>query len=233
MDTTTLIDIFIRTETYEAARYRRYQVCDSPHPHRPVTPTIPDGNISHSWRRLQQTSPGWTVQRSISGTHPYIETLILYPPCSFFHSKCHFLFLMKRITTILQKYVKKNAASHSYTGTSMTYCWWIIQTLRINWIRGILMNLRLKTRQGSTLLLHTSWIAVATASDRPKSASNRCVIEVSGDVFLCWNFAFYVFCLYLGFCHRAESYHLLFSLYFLFMSSIFHFRPPMVFVSHR
>ena len=60
--------------------------------------------------------------------------------------------------------------------------------MRINWIRVVLLILRLKTRQRSTLLRHTSWIAVATPTDRPKSVCNRCLIEVYGGVFC---FAFY------------------------------------------
>ena len=31
---------------------------------------------------------------------------------------------------------------------------------------------------------HTSWVAVATPTDRPKSVCNRCVIEVFGGVFV-------------------------------------------------
>ena len=30
---------------------------------------------------------------------------------------------------------------------------------------------------------HTSWMAVVTPTDRPKSVRNRCVIEVFGGVF--------------------------------------------------
>ena len=31
---------------------------------------------------------------------------------------------------------------------------------------------------------HTSWVAVATPTDRPKSIHNRCVIELFGGVFI-------------------------------------------------
>ena len=31
---------------------------------------------------------------------------------------------------------------------------------------------------------HTSWVAIVTPTDRPKSARNRCVIEVFGGVFV-------------------------------------------------
>ena len=33
-------------------------------------------------------------------------------------------------------------------------------------------------------LNHTSWMAVITPTDRPKSVRNRCVIEVCGGVFV-------------------------------------------------
>ena len=38
---------------------------------------------------------------------------------------------------------------------------------------------------------HTSWLAIVTPTDRPKSVRNRCVIEVFGGV--------YVSCCFLGF----------------------------------
>ena len=50
-----------------------------------------------------------------------------------------------------------------------------------------------------------------TPSDRPKSARNRCVIEVFGGVFVL-SIGFRIFCWYRGFCHRIES-DLLFSLF--------------------
>ena len=31
---------------------------------------------------------------------------------------------------------------------------------------------------------HTNWVAIVTPTDRPKSVSNRCVIEVFGGVFV-------------------------------------------------
>ena len=39
---------------------------------------------------------------------------------------------------------------------------------------------------------HTSWVAVVTLTDRPKSVRNRCVIEVYGDIFGC-HVAFWMF----------------------------------------
>ena len=48
---------------------------------------------------------------------------------------------------------------------------------------------------------NTSWIAVVTPTDRPKSVRNRCVIEVICALTLLFGF----FCLCKGFCHRAES----------------------------
>ena len=64
-------------------------------------------------------------------------------------------------------------------------------------------------RLGRKPVNHTSWVAVVTPTDCPKSVSNRCVIENFGTV-LCCHFAFLNFLLlYNGFCHRKESYLLL------------------------
>ena len=41
---------------------------------------------------------------------------------------------------------------------------------------------------------HTSWVAVVTPTDHPKSVRNRCVIELFG-VFLCCHFALLTFLL--------------------------------------
>ena len=51
---------------------------------------------------------------------------------------------------------------------------------------------------------HTSWAAIVTPTDRPKSVRNGCVIEVFG-AFLCCHVAFWIFCRCRGFCHRTES----------------------------
>ena len=52
--------------------------------------------------------------------------------------------------------------------------------------------------------IQTSWMTVVTPIDRPKSACNRCVIEVLGGVFVL-SIVFQIFCWYMGFCHRTES----------------------------
>ena len=49
---------------------------------------------------------------------------------------------------------------------------------------------------------HTSWVAIVTPTDRPKSVRNRCVIQVFGGVLCC---PLLFFCRCRGFCHRAES----------------------------
>ena len=52
---------------------------------------------------------------------------------------------------------------------------------------------------------HTSWVAVVTPTDRPKSVGNRCVIEVLVAC-LCCQVAFFDFAVPVGgFCHRTES----------------------------
>ena len=51
---------------------------------------------------------------------------------------------------------------------------------------------------------HTSWVAIVTQTDGPKSVRNRCVIEVL------WRFCvvtllFRFFCGCRGYCHRTKS----------------------------
>ena len=53
---------------------------------------------------------------------------------------------------------------------------------------------------------HTSWVAVVTPTDRPKSVRNRCVIELFCDVVYVDILPFWRFCWCRGFCHhRTES----------------------------
>ena len=42
---------------------------------------------------------------------------------------------------------------------------------------------------------HTSWVAVVTPTDRPKSVRNRCVIELFCSVVLCCHFPLLTFLL--------------------------------------
>ena len=51
---------------------------------------------------------------------------------------------------------------------------------------------------------HTSWVAIVTPTNHPKSARNRCVTEVFGGVYE-FNIAFWIYCRCRGFCHRTES----------------------------
>ena len=53
---------------------------------------------------------------------------------------------------------------------------------------------------------HTSWVAVVTPTDRPKSVRNRCVIELFCDVVNVYVILpFWQFCWCRGFCHWTES----------------------------
>ena len=52
---------------------------------------------------------------------------------------------------------------------------------------------------------HTSWMAVVTPTDRPKSVRNRCVIELFCGVVCVVTLPFLHFCWRMGFCHRTES----------------------------
>ena len=52
---------------------------------------------------------------------------------------------------------------------------------------------------------HTSWVAVVTPTDRPKSVRNRCLIELFCGVVCVVTLPFWHFCWCMGFCHRTES----------------------------
>ena len=52
---------------------------------------------------------------------------------------------------------------------------------------------------------HTSWVAVVTPTERPKSVRNRCVIELFCGVVCVVTLPFWHFCWCRGFCHRTES----------------------------
>ena len=59
---------------------------------------------------------------------------------------------------------------------------------------------------------HTSWVALATPTDRPKSVRNRCLIELLCVVVCDLTLPFWHFCLCRDFCYRTESDLLLFVL---------------------
>ena len=52
---------------------------------------------------------------------------------------------------------------------------------------------------------HTSWVAVVTPTDRPKSVRNCCLIELFCGVVCVVTLPLWHFCLYRGFCHRTGS----------------------------
>ena len=52
---------------------------------------------------------------------------------------------------------------------------------------------------------HTSWVALVTPTDRPKSVRNRCVIELFCGIVCVVTWPFWHFCWCRGFCHRTES----------------------------
>ena len=52
---------------------------------------------------------------------------------------------------------------------------------------------------------HTSWVAVVTPTDRPKSVRNCCVIKLFCGFFCVVTLSFWHFCWCMGFCHRTES----------------------------
>ena len=52
---------------------------------------------------------------------------------------------------------------------------------------------------------HTSWVAVVTPTDRPKSVRNCCLIELFCGVVCVVTLPFWHFCWCRGFCHRTGS----------------------------
>ena len=65
--------------------------------------------------------------------------------------------------------------------------------------------LRLVGRWARKPVNHTSWVAVVTPTDRPKSVRNRCLIELFCGVVCVVTLPFWHFCWCRGFCHRTES----------------------------
>ena len=65
--------------------------------------------------------------------------------------------------------------------------------------------LRLVGRWAREPVNHTSWVAVVTPTDRPKSVRNRCLIELFCGVVCVVTLPFWHFCWCKGFCHRTES----------------------------
>ena len=57
---------------------------------------------------------------------------------------------------------------------------------------------------------HTSWVAVVTPTDRPKSVRNRCLIDLFCGVVCVFTLPFWHFRGCRGLCHRTESDLLLF-----------------------
>ena len=67
---------------------------------------------------------------------------------------------------------------------------------------------------GLLMVYHTSWVAVVTPTDRPKSVRNRSVIELFCGVVCVVALPIWHFCWCRGFCHRTESDLFLFLLYY-------------------
>ena len=79
--------------------------------------------------------------------------------------------------------------------------------------------LRLVGRWARKPVNHTSWVAVVTPTDRPKSVRNRCVIELFCGVVCVVTLPFWHFCWCRGFCHRTESDLFLFLLVIMVIST--------------
>ena len=80
---------------------------------------------------------------------------------------------------------------------------------------------------------HTSWVAVVSPTDRPKSVRNCCLIELFCGVVCVVNLPFWHFCWCRGFCHRTGSDLLLFVLQLVVpnlqcLFTTFHLEYPLV-----
>ena len=89
-------------------------------------------------------------------------------------------------------------------------CWFVVYIRRfiykfLNVCPLITRLLRLVGRWARKPVNHTSWVAVVTPTDRPKSVRNRCVIELFCGVVYVVTLPFWHFCWCMGFCHRTES----------------------------
>ena len=60
-------------------------------------------------------------------------------------------------------------------------------------------------RRARKLVNHTSWVAVVTPTDRPKSVRNCCLIKLFCGVVCVDTLPLWHFCWYRGFCHRTGS----------------------------
>ena len=115
-------------------------------------------------------------------------------------------------------YLKRSLNSPLLLDTLIrSQCWWIE-----DWsLQCVLLITRLLWLVGRwdpvNRFNHTSWVAIVTSADRPKSVRNRCVIEVFGGVLCVVTLLFGFFCRCKGFCHRAESDLFLFSTYIKLM----------------
>ena len=85
--------------------------------------------------------------------------------------------------------------------------------------------LRLVGRWARKPVNHTSWVAVVTPTDRPKSVRNRCLIELFCGVVCVVTLPFWHFCWCKGFCHRTESDLFLFLLFLIRAAYDFHESP--------
>ena len=90
--------------------------------------------------------------------------------------------------------------------------------------------LRLVGRWARKPVNHTSWVAVVTPTDRPKSVRNRCLIELFCGVVCVVTLPFLHFCWCRGFCHRTESdlFLFLFILNFSFVFLPYSSAEPLV-----
>ena len=79
---------------------------------------------------------------------------------------------------------------------------------------------------------HTSWVAVVTPTDRPKSVCNRCLIELFCGVVCVVTLPFWHFCWCRGFCHRTESDLLLYVLDALSAGTVKYLMEALYFISN-
>ena len=93
----------------------------------------------------------------------------------------------------------------------ITYCWLVVYIRRLiyKFLNVCPFDYTAVAASGKVgpvnQVNHTSWVAVVTPTDRPKSVRNRCVIELFCGVVYVVTLPFWHFCWCRGFCHRTES----------------------------
>ena len=97
-----------------------------------------------------------------------------------------------------------------YDPSSLVGCWFVVYIRRFiyKFLNVCLFDYTAVAGSGKVgpvnQVNNTSWVAVVTPIDRPKSVRNRCVIELFCGVVCVVTLPLWRFCWCMGFCHRTE-----------------------------